>query len=229
MITKLIKTISLSLLFLVVLSANLGANGFQKIGFVYAQGLWNEPDPALFFTKGKYDLKDSQIQTIGIYFPLEANLRFFKFDTEIDLVKHSGRMNHYELNPFLIMKFGNWASFPFLISIGEGLSIASSVPTVESVPKGGYFLENRLNLREVYYLFNQGVVLPYHKIQLRDRTSNSILNYSMLELAYKPPLDAIELFVFFRLHYRSGIGGLYCPPEPLCGSSYLSLGLRMKM
>ena len=58
--------------------------------------------------------------------------------------------------------------------------------------------------------------------------SRALLNYMMVEVSSYLPFER-KTEVFLRIHHRSGIFGLYCPPDPNCGSNFVSYGFRTSL
>ncbi|MDF3820730.1 hypothetical protein P3G55_12505 [Leptospira sp. 96542] len=170
---------------------------------VFYGGIFTETDLLPIVLRQKTEYQKSYIGTLGLYRPLDYKLRFIDFGFEGNITKHFGTMNHWEFNAFYIAKIDRIAGSPFGISIGEGLSLASENPKLENKAKG-YYLDG---------------------LQKDAIESRALLNYLMVEVSsYLPFEHKTELFL--RVHHRSGIFGLYCPPDPNCGSNFISYGFR---
>ena len=144
------------------------------------------------------DYRESYIYTGGLSFPLEPTIRDITFETEGNLTKHDGIMQHLEMNGFLIARFRPF-SLPFSVALGEGLSVSSRNPGLETWRK------------------------DILKLRLDEQRTSPLLNYLVLEMAFGLPFT--ESSVFFRIHHRSGVFGTYCPPT--CGSNFISYGVRL--
>jgi hypothetical protein len=175
--------------------------------FIYG-GRYSETDLLPILLRGKTDYRKSDILVIGASKPLDYRFRFFDFEVEANVGKHFGIMRHWEANGLYIARVNNLFSLPLSFAIGEGLSLASSNPKLENKPKG-LDLEN-------------------FTIQVNSRESSVLLNYLMVELEAGEK-DSDWPRVFFRIHHRSGIFGLYCKPDPACGSNFVTYGIRFPL
>lgn len=166
-------------------------------------GVFTTTDLIPIVFRQKTDYKESYIGSLGISRPLDYRIRWFDFLWEGNVTKHFGEMNHWEMNGFYIVKINRMFDSPFSLSLGEGLSLASENPKLENKAKG-YYLDG---------------------LQKDEIESRALLNYMMVEFSsYLPFERKTELFI--RVHHRSGIFGLYCPPDPNCGSNFVSYGFR---
>ncbi|WP_425270302.1 hypothetical protein [Leptospira bandrabouensis] len=166
-------------------------------------GIFTTTDLIPIVFRQKTDYKESYIGTIGISRPFDYRIRWFDFLWEGNVTKHFGEMNHWEVNGFYIVKIERMYDSPFSLSLGEGLSLASENPKLENKAKG-YYLDG---------------------LQKDAIESRALLNYMMVEFSSYLPFER-KTEVFIRVHHRSGIFGLYCPPDPNCGSNFISYGLR---
>lgn len=166
-------------------------------------GIFTTTDLIPIVFRQKTDYKESYIGTIGISRPFDYRIRWFDFLWEGNVTKHFGEMNHWEVNGFYIVKIDRMYGSPFSLSLGEGLSLASENPKLENKAKG-YYLDG---------------------LQKDAIESRALLNYMMVEFSSYLPFER-KTEVFIRVHHRSGIFGLYCPPDPNCGSNFISYGLR---
>jgi len=160
--------------------------------------------PLLF--QARTDYRSSYIMTYGLNQRLDANLRELGFEAETNLTRHFGIQKHYELNGMLMAR---WERFffgrPWSIALGEGLSLASEKP--------------RLEQRSPNPL----------KLQFDSQQTSALLNYIVVEFDTPLPrfLQDDGTRAFLRIHHRSGMFGVYCPPT--CGSNYVTYGLRFPM
>jgi hypothetical protein len=152
---------------------------------------------------------NSRIIVLGASRELDYKMRFLNFSLEADVGKHYGIMNHWEGNLLFVAKIKNIYDLPFHFSMGEGISYASKTPTLENASKGYDTLRNRTN-----YTF--------------EIETKPLLNYLMMEFEFGS-LESSFPRVFFRIHHRSGVFGLYCDFPPGCGSNYLTYGLRLPL
>ncbi|HMV80629.1 MAG TPA: hypothetical protein PK453_23445 [Leptospiraceae bacterium] len=165
--------------------------------------------PILF--RQSTDYKDSYIAVLGANRETDFRIRFFQFETELNAVKHFGEMNHFEGNGLYSARVKNLFYLPMSFAFGEGLSIASENPRLENKSKGIYF-EN--------YQF---------LIQSKGIESRNILNFIMVELDYGLSKSFYDSKIFMRIHHRSGVFGLLCPPDPACGSNFVSYGIKFTL
>lgn len=165
--------------------------------------------PILF--RQKTDYKDSYIAVLGASRETDFRIRFFQFESELNVVKHFGEMNHFEGNGLYSARVKNLFYLPMSFAFGEGLSVASENPRLENKSKGIYY-EN--------YQF---------LIQSKGIESRNVLNFIMVEMDYRLPLSFYDSKVFMRIHHRSGVFGLLCPPDPACGSNFVSYGIKFSL
>ncbi len=165
--------------------------------------------PILF--RQKTDYKDSYIAVFGANRETDFRIRFLQFETELNIVKHFGEMNHLEGNGLYSARVKNLFYLPMSFAFGEGLSIASENPRLENKSKGIYF-ENWQFL-----------------IQSKGIESRNVLNYIMVELDYGISKSFYDSKIFMRIHHRSGVFGLLCPPDPACGSNFVSYGIKFTL
>ncbi|MBM9548732.1 hypothetical protein JWG40_17025 [Leptospira sp. 201903074] len=166
-------------------------------------GIFTTTDLIPIVFRQKTDYKESYIGSFGISRPLDYRIRWFDFLWEGNVTKHFGEMNHWEMNGFYIVKIDRMYGSPFSLSLGEGLSLASENPKLENKAKG-YYLDG---------------------LQKDAIESRALLNYMMVEISSYLPFER-KTELFLRVHHRSGIFGLYCPPDPNCGSNFVSYGFR---
>lgn len=167
-------------------------------------GIFTTTDLIPIVFRQKTDYKESYIGTIGVSRPLDYRIRWFDFLWETNITKHFNGMNHWETNTFYIVKMNRIYDSPISISLGEGLSLASENPKLENKAKG-YYWESGLQKDAI--------------------ESRALLNYMMVEISTYLPIER-KAELFLRIHHRSGVFGLYCPPDPNCGSNFVSYGLR---
>lgn len=113
----------------------------NHLDIIAYSGLYTETDllPILFQQKTNY--KASRISVLGLNYGLSSNIRFFDFEAEGQLVKHSGLMNHLEMNVFLLARWSNLFRLPVSIAFGEGISLASKNPLLENKKKEFIYTE----------------------------------------------------------------------------------------
>lgn len=175
----------------------------EKWNFVLYGGIFTETDLLPIVLRQKTDYRDSYIGTVGFNRPLDYKIRFIDFEVEGNVTKHFGEMRHWELNLFYIAKINRIQGSPLSLSLGEGLSQASENPRLENKAKG-FYLDG---------------------YQSKSIESRATLNYLMVEVSSYLPFER-KTEIFLRIHHRSGIFGLYCPPDPNCGSNFVSYGIR---
>ncbi|MCC5813398.1 MAG: hypothetical protein JJT78_01460 [Leptospira sp.] len=168
-------------------------------------GKYTETDLLPIILRQNTRYQDSNIYVFALSKELDYRFRFFNFEVEGNIAKHDGIMNHWELNALYIARINNLFTLPMSFAIGEGVSLASENPKLENKRKG-FDWEN-------------------FTFQTRTVQSRNILNFVMVELEFgKKESDWPR--IFFRVHHRSGVFGLYCPPDPACGSNFITYGIR---
>ena len=177
----------------------------DKVDLLFYGGKFTDTD--LLPILGRQDTKymESYLAVGGLNYKLDATLLDLNFEAEGHLAKHFGIMRHTELNGALIAR---WKEFipglPISLAFGEGLSLASRRPRLE---------HRRINI---------------YDLRFRGQKTKPLLNYIMLELDYSlPDLSDYDPRLFFRIHHRSGVFGLYCPPT--CGSNFITYGLKFSL
>lgn len=176
----------------------------ENWSFVLYGGIFTTTDLIPIVFRQKTDYRESYIGSIGVSRPLDYRIRWFDFLWETNVTKHFGEMNHWEANSFYIVKINRIFDSPISFSLGEGMSLASENPKLENKAKG-YYLESGLQRDAI--------------------ESRALLNYMMVEVSSYLPFER-KTEIFLRVHHRSGIFGLYCPPDPNCGSNFVSYGFR---
>jgi len=183
----------------------LSAADFERavgdIDIVLYGGKYTDTNFSQIMLHGKTDYKESYIAAGALNYRLESQLRSIFFESEGQIVTHSGAMNHQELNGLLIARY-HFSFLPASFAFGEGLSIASKTPE----------LENRL--KDLMAL----------RFEDRER-SKPVLNYFLFELDFSLPVVMHDPRVFIRLHHRSGVFGTYCPKT--CGSNFITYGIKI--
>ncbi|EHQ07065.1 hypothetical protein Lepil_2389 [Leptonema illini DSM 21528] len=195
---------------------------------VFYHGKYTETDLLPILFSQRTDYRDAYITVIGYSHPLNTNIRWIDFEAEAQLGIHSGGMKHIEANGFLIARTAPLFGLPFTLAIGEGLSAASRNPDYENKPKGFRFGETTFSFAEAYLIQRNNPDFPLllASLQLDTIESRRLLNYMMVEAQYRITDAPHSPAVFMRIHHRSGVFGLYCPPDPACGSNYISYGMK---
>jgi len=182
---------------LLLLCSALSASDWSVLAY---GGKWTETDllPILFSQRTEY--RGSYLWALGV----NRHIRQYDFlnvEAEGTVAGHSGAMRHGESTAALVGRI----DLPLGIRLraGEGLSIASQNPGLE----------------------NRRFDPLRWPLVLQSRKSSPILNYLSFELAAGLPASFQESRVLFRIHHRSGIFGLMCPPT--CGSNFISYGVRV--
>lgn len=164
-------------------------------------GLFSDTALGEILISGKTHYRSSYITTASVGRPLEKTLFGFPLEAEAQIVRHTGTQKHLEFNGLVLLRSRPFAvGLPVTFAVAEGLSLATRNPD----------LENRRKT-----IFNPGTTSEY---------SRNLLNYLTFELEAHVPLDAYKPRAFVRVHHRSGIYGLLCPPT--CGSNYMAYGMR---
>ncbi len=179
----------------------------NKVNVLLYGGKYTETDLLPILFRQKTDYKESYIGVLGLNIPLAYKIRFIDFESEFLLSKHFGNMNHWEADTLMVARISNLFHLPISLALGEGISLASQNPTLENKSKGFYF--------------NSGL-FQFHEIK-----SRNLLNYVMVELDYELWNHQSDPRIFLRIHHRSGVFGLFCPPDPACGSNFVTYGLKL--
>ncbi|NCN10347.1 MAG: hypothetical protein GW938_10930 [Leptospira sp.] len=168
-------------------------------------GLYSETDLLPILLRQDTNYRQSYIYTLAFSRPLDYKWRFLDFEFESNLAKHDGLMHHWEWNNFYIAKISEVFQLPLSFSVGEGISLASQNPKLEN--------------KDVFF---NPLTLEFQRDRIESR---NLLNYVMVEMEVgKRDWDFPR--VFLRIHHRSGVFGFFCPPDPACGSNFVSYGIR---
>ncbi|WCL50243.1 hypothetical protein [Leptospira sp. GIMC2001] len=180
------------------------SSDYRLVGF---GGIYVNSDLMPISYKLDFKYKQSNLWALGVNRELDWKYSIFKFELEGLVGIHSGAMSHSEVVGVAIARVPDIFGLPVSIALGEGQSIASKTPRLE----------------ELRYGIDKG------KFNLDDLETKPWLNYLMFEVDYRLPkyFDNSKLFV--RIHHRSGIYGVYCPPTPPCGSNFLVYGLKIPL
>lgn len=145
--------------------------------------------------------KPSYLTVLTVNRPLPYRLWRANLEGEGQIGRHTGIMKHLEFNGVVLARFEQpFRGTPFSFAIGEGLSFATRNPELEN-PR-------------------RSIEDPY----VAEETSRNLLNYLVFELEMAVPVDAYSPRAFIRVHHRSGIYGIFCPP--VCGSNVVAYGVR---
>lgn len=179
----------------------------DKPSLVLYGGIVVNSDLLPILIQQKLDYGNSYIGVGGLSLPLSHKLFFINFEAEGHIAKHTGEMNHWELNGMYMARIPNLFGLPISIAIGEGLSYATENPKMENQKKG--LTKNGWNFDRI--------------------ESRQLLNYLAIELEYKlEDLPRVPR-LFVRIHHRSGVFGLFCGPDPACGSNYFTYGIKFQL
>lgn len=174
--------------------------GFSVLGF---GGIFVNSDLAPISYNLDFKYKPSYIWGAGINKKIRPKFSIFEFEVEGILAKHTGAMSHGEAVLVGVARIPNLWGSPFSFAFGEGQSYATENPKLENLRKG----------------YDNG------RFALDDIQSRPLLNYLVFELDYTLPwLESSKIFA--RIHHRSGIYGVYCPPTPPCGSNFIVYGFK---
>ncbi|MCE9597501.1 MAG: hypothetical protein K8S54_05995 [Spirochaetia bacterium] len=180
-----------------LLAANLHA---EKLSAVMYGGQWTETDLIPILVRQRTNYRNSNIWALGLNREI-ATRGPFQIEGEVIAAKHTGLMHNAEACGVAIARL-NLPRTPLFLRAGEGISIATENPR----------LENR-NFDPIQW--------PW---VLHSQKSSQVLNYLMFEIGFSLP-SSYPVETFLRIHHRSGIFGLLCPPT--CGSNFVSYGVRM--
>lgn len=177
----------------------------SKWDLILYGGTYTATDFADIIWKFETDYRPSYLSAVALNWETPARLRSLRFETEGQIVQHTGLMNHQELNAVMVARWNSFVPYlPISVAFAEGLSYASEVPSLET--------------REV----------DWGKLRFVERKSNQWLNYFYLELDYALPLyQEYHPRLLFRIHHRSGVFGTYC--EFICGSNFITYGVKLGM
>lgn len=201
---------TLFIIFAIICSAALNSepeNPKSRYKLLASAGPYINADLLPIVTQGDISYKKSYIGLLGLNYDLQKRLGILNLELEGLFGKHKGEMNHSELGGVLVARIPNIMLKPMSFAFGEGLSWASENPFLENRKKG--WDRGSLNTENI--------------------ESRPILNYLMFELDYGIPSVSFQPKVFVRIHHRSGIWGTFCPPDPPCGSNFLTYGVKVSL
>ncbi|TGL63899.1 hypothetical protein EHQ58_00600 [Leptospira ognonensis] len=179
------------------------APNYSILGF---GGIYVNSDLAPISFNLDFKYRPSYIYGIGVNRKINRKYSIFEFELEGLLAKHTGAMNHYEGVGVAIARIPNIFGLPMSFALGEGQSVATQNPKLENLAVG----------------YDRG------RINFDDIESRAWLNYLMFEVDYNLPWTETSK-VFVRIHHRSGIYGVYCPPTPPCGSNFVVYGFKTEI
>lgn len=179
------------------------APNYTLLGF---GGIFVNSDLAPISFNLDFKYRPSYIYGIGYNRKLNYTYSIFEFELEGILAAHTGAMSHSEAVGVAIARIPNLWGYPFSFAVGEGQSVATQNPKLENYAFG----------------YDRG------KFNFDDVESRAWLNYLMFEGDYKLPWFENSKF-FVRIHHRSGIYGVYCPPTPPCGSNFVVYGFKIEL
>jgi len=179
------------------------APNYRILGF---GGIYVNSDLAPISFNLDFKYRPSYIYGLGVNRKINRKYSIFEFELEGILAKHTGAMNHYEGVGVAIARVPKVFGLPMSVAVGEGQSVASHNPDLENLAIG----------------YDRG------RINFDDIESRAWLNYLMFEADYNLPW-AESSKVFVRIHHRSGIYGVYCPPTPPCGSNFVVYGFKTEL
>ncbi|MEM7184221.1 MAG: hypothetical protein AAF518_25200 [Spirochaetota bacterium] len=216
------------ILSLLLLISQLPLQALPKLGYFFYTGRYTETDLLPILFQQKTDYRKSDIATLGVTYPITSRIRMIRFEGEGNVVKHFGLMSHIEANVSLNARISNLFWLPLSLAFGEGMSLASQNPSLENKGKGVYYAGNYFDPATSLVVFGNLGYLPIgSSLQIDSIKSSALLNFVMVELEYSFPQWEYQPGVFMRIHHRSGVFGLYCQPDPACGSNFVSYGLRI--
>lgn len=164
-------------------------------------GLFSDTALGEILLLGRTHYRPGYITAATLGRPLEQRLFGLPLEAEGQLVRHTGAQKHLEFNGLLLLRSHPvQLGLPVTFAVAEGLSIATRNPDLENRRKS---------------IYNLGLESEY---------SRNLLNYLTFELEARVPVDSYAPRAFVRVHHRSGIYGLLCPPT--CGSNFMAYGVR---
>jgi hypothetical protein len=164
------------------------------------QGLYSQTNLGQILLQGKTHYQPGYISAATVGKQTDYGIFGMKLETEGQVVRHTGRDKHMEFNGLVMARTEELFHLPITFAMAEGLSLATRNPDLENPRKS---------------IENPGAESEY---------SRNLLNYLVFEVEVGVPLDAYKPRAFVRVHHRSGIYGILCPPT--CGSNYLGYGMR---
>lgn len=213
----------------VMLSATQGRADDRRPDIVAFHGVYSETDLLPIVLRGRTEYRNSWITVLGWNQPLGTHLRSLEFEAEGQVGLHSGAMRHREANGLLVARLPV-AGGPVSLALGEGVSVASANPSLENREKGMRIGENSFDVYESYALMQQpGFPWALATVQANSTESRPVLNYIMVEAELRLNSAAWSPGFFMRVHHRSGVFGLYCPPDPACGSNFVTYGVKLRL
>lgn len=189
----------LNLLFLLL--PPLSATEKEKLQIAYYQGMFTKTNLGDIILNFDTHNKQSFINIFAVS-KLFHKVGKAKIEAEGQMGWHTGVQKHMEFNGLFLARFPTNNRIPLTFAFGEGISLATYNPDLEN-PRRTIF-----------------------QPKSESEYSSKLLNFLAFEIELSLP-KIIGMNVpkpFFRIHHRSGVYGLFCPPT--CGSNYLSYGLR---
>ncbi len=166
------------------------------------QGLYSKTNFGEILLSGKTHYEDSYITVAAVGKPTDVQMLGLRLETEGQVVRHSGFDKHIEFNGLVMARTPQIGSLPLTVGFAEGLSAAMRNPGIENPRKS------------------------YLDLGAESEYSRNLLNYLAVEMEVGLPVEEdYRPRAFVRLHHRSGIYGLLCPPT--CGSNYIGYGVRV--
>lgn len=203
-------------------------NPYKDINIYALNGYLYSKRP--FTLNGNFNnLKEQNFFSIGLSIPFKTELRKIKFETELDLIQYKSSKDYFGINAFLVAKYLPSYNSNISFRLGIGFSYSNILPDVEIQNKGIYLNNNFLPIHYIYLFNLEEVPLFYNNIITERISTNNILSYWMFELDYSTKIIYPGSGIFIRLQQRSGTFGLYCRPEPVCGSGYIGAGIRFSL
>lgn len=188
-------------IFFLFVVTGLPAESDDKLNVSVYHGLFSDTALGEILLSAKTHYRASYITTAAVGKPLERRLFGLPLEAEGQLVRHTGTQKHLEFNGLLLVRSEPVdLGLPLTFAVAEGFSLATRNPDLENRRKS---------------IYTPGVTSEY---------SRNLLNYLTFEMEARVPMDAYEPRAFVRVHHRSGIYGLLCPPT--CGSNYMAYGVR---
>jgi len=153
------------------------------------------------------DLKMDPSYFVGINYSDQANIpiftkylsdKGFKTEVELQLSKHHGMQDNYEVHSAILVRSKNFNTIGFIntnFAFGIGISHAMGTPWYEDTESGSI-----------------------------DEKRYKTQNYLAFEVEFSPQRSSWSIPI--RLHHRSGIYGLIAPEK--VGSNFIAAGIRRK-
>lgn len=175
----------------------------KKWDLAFYKGQFTQTNLKNIIIDGQTSYKPSFINVATASKPLQYSIFGFATEGEGQFAYHEGIMKHIEINGLVVFRTKQLSrGLPLRFGFGEGLSLASRNPDLENSRKS---------------ILDPNTESEY---------SRKFLNYLMFEIDLALPVESYKPRAFLRIHHRSGIYGIFCPPT--CGSNFIAYGVKFR-